>query len=182
MAGLVTCRDCYTLDATVDMDHLYGFSLNRAAWQLVDLYPLRLGGEARNANVVLPGGTGRSRRYTYLDQTDYQLPLLVVGDVDPTGTRYNPASVTPAEGFDRNLDALNAAVGTGTFGPGPERPWRLNRPGAQAALYAYVQPLGIKPGTIIEGADWHGYTGVAMAATLTIRVRRGRFETGVSAP
>jgi hypothetical protein len=180
VAGLVTCSDCYTLDATVDVEDLYGFALNGPAWQLPDLFDLRLGGDARNANPVMPGGTGRSRRYTYLDQTDYQLPLLVIGDVDPDGDLYEGVSIL--EGFDTNLDLLNGAVGTATFGPGPERAWRLNRPGALDALYAYVQPLGIKKGQIVEAPDWSGYTGLAMAATLTIRVRRGRFEPGVSAP
>lgn len=135
----------------------------------VNTWDLMVGADVRGQSTLIPHLPGRYAEPLLWDETEHTLQLVIVGDVDYTGA---PIAGGPGVGLESNLNDLRAWIdpngSTGTE-------WTLTTPSG-AERTALVQTLGrLKVGTVVEGVDWLGIVGMAMTATLDIRLPDGAF-------
>ena len=145
-----------------------GVSMNRPAWDLVDVSPLWLTGDVRGEDRILPGLTGvRSfkRRRTV---TSHTLRLLVCGTVDRLGA----VNADPLVGLYANLVYLRANVADPTGTGDGTRAAVLTKPGG-GTLTGPVTVEGITEGQIAKGTNMAGEDEYVMRCTLRLTVPAG---------
>lgn len=136
----------------------------------VNCWDLMVGADVRGASTLIPHLPGRYPEPLLWDETEHTLQLIIVGDVDYTGAPIVGANT--GVGLEANLNDLRAYIDpNGSTGS----TWELTTPSG-ATREALVQTLGrLKVGTVVEGVDWLGIVGMAMTATLDIRLPDGAF-------
>lgn len=156
-----TCQGELTLNAV---------GMHRPAWCMLDIVPLWMGGAVRGSDVLIPGVEGviaYRRRFTV---TQHSLPMLIAGEVDPTGA---VVAAGPWVGLQGNIDYLRASVidptnvGDGTI------PGSIVMPDGTVRT-ADVHVLGLALGR--RGIGVHKrWRGVGQLATLELSIPAGRF-------
>lgn len=152
----ILCAAPPTGSLTID-----GVSMHTDAWTIVDLTNLWFGGDVRGQDRLIPGVAGviPYRRRTTV--TTYSLPMVIIGDVDQTGTPYSDIW----EGLESNINYLRSNVVDPTnTGDGTRSATLLMPSGSSRTADIHVLRLAL--GTVSRGV---------MRATLDISIPSGCF-------
>lgn len=81
-------------------------SMSTPGWKVLDLSPLWGPPDLRGQNVVIPGTAGRHVRPRRVDETVYQLPMVIYHGFNVSGTPY----ADPSNGLQTNVEYLYAQL------------------------------------------------------------------------
>jgi len=141
-----------------------GVAMNGPAWKVLNLLELWQPADQRGSDRLIPGTAGvlaQQRRDTV---TRRSLQLLIVGDVDRTGT---PVA-DRFEGLQANVDYLRANVAAPTGATDGTRSAVLTMPDGTSRTEP-VHVVGFDFGNFREDAAW-------LRAVLTISIPSGRIQ------
>lgn len=143
--------------------------LSSPACLAINTWDLMAGSAVRGGSILVPHVPGRDPVPLLVDETNHKLQLIIVGDVDENGDSRN---LSAGEGMEAVLNELRAIIDPdGTTGT----TWTLTTPSG-ATRTANVQPIPpLQIGSVVEGVDWLGVTGMAMTAVMSIRLPDGLF-------
>jgi hypothetical protein len=151
--------DCSEVYGTLTID---GESLHRGGWCAFDLSSLYDSPEFRGDNVLVESEEGRVARPVVTDETDYSLPLMFSGAVDPDDAPY----LYVAGGLLANREAFTATfvapIRTGTASLAATLAVPDPYDGTPTAFTFDVQPLRL--------VDWQLLPNAYATATLLLRV------------
>lgn len=140
-------------------------SMNNIAWDITDLTDLWFTVEQRGDDRLLPGATGAIPYRRRLAPARHDLTILIVGDVNESGTPFADAKV----GLRTNLATLYTNVIAPTGATDGTRAATLTVPGASNRT-ASIHVLGL-----VKQRQFIGSVSAAMEATLQISIPAGRF-------
>jgi hypothetical protein len=151
--------DCSDTYGTLAID---GETLHRGAWCAHDLSSLYDSPEFRGGNVLVESEEGRVARPIVTDETDYSLPMMFSGAVDPDDSPY----LYVAGGLLANREAFTAAYVTPIRSGTADLPATLSIPdpvdGTPTVWTFDVQPLML--------TDWQLLPNAYATATLLLRI------------
>lgn len=148
-----------------------------AVW-LPDLWALFLGADKRGTNTPKPHAPGVIANPMRWTQTDYDLPILVSGEIDvSTGAPWASAPPSDSAAFERNLLWLRRNLGIDPDGTITVTSHLYTADGLDAP--ADVQPLRLTKDSIIEADSETGH-GLHLIGKLRVRYPGGGpiFPTG----
>jgi hypothetical protein len=134
-------------------------SLDTPAWEIRDLSPLWFPPETRGSNVVIPGVAGKHAFPRRVDETTYDLPMIIHHGFDRLGGTY----ADPSNGLQTNVAYLYTNVVAPTIGTTVAAVLTLPS-GATQGADVQVQ---------LEMSDHYGNS--ATRAVLYVTVPAGRF-------
>lgn len=135
---------------------------------VVNGWDLTTGADVRGASDLIPTIPGRRSNEWREDETNHELQIIMVGDVDSAGA---DRGVGGGEGLELTLNELRFFV----VSPGiVESTWELTMPSGTVRT-AGVQVKRLKAGVVVEAPDWTGVVGMAMTATMSILIPSGGF-------
>jgi hypothetical protein len=153
----LNCSDTYG-ELVID-----GESLHRGGWCAFDLSSLYDSPEFRGENVLVERLAGRVARPVVTDETDYSLPFMFSGAVDPDGDRY----VRPAGGLLANRAAFLAAFVDPVRAGSASLPATLTLPDPHDGDDHLVFVLEVQPLRLV---DWQLLPGAYATASLLLRI------------
>lgn len=136
-----------------------GFDLTTDAWTTLDLTGLWMW-RNRGENVLVPGTNGKRPYLVRPDETDHDIPMVIIGSVNKDGEVYDDG---PWYGLYANVRTIQANLLT----PHVYRSAILTLPDGSSTLSANVQVLDFQLGDHDNNARY--------VATLSIRVPGGAF-------
>lgn len=153
-------------ELVIGSTEMFGFG-----WYMLDLLDLWMGPAHRGQDRVLPLADGVVPHLRRPDVTRHSLPMVIMGETDPSGDPYPNLWV----GLETNVGLLRAQVGDPTGVGDGTRAATLQMPSG-AVRNASVHSGPIIRGRTVAGTNLlTGNPGIGMLATLELSIPAGAF-------